>query len=484
MESLGQELKRRREQKNVSLKDVAEGTRVGIRFLHAIEADDFSALPGSVYARSFVRNYARFIGMDEEEAVLRYRKQTQTEETAEPQMPYQDYSSEPSNYLQWIIMGGLLVAIVGGSWGVIKYLERKNQQQQPPIANVTSPAPVATPSALPTTNPDLNAGNNANNGQTGTGAIPIPNATDPNGTNNGVVQPAVETENGLVLTLKTTGQSWVSVRADDQANAQILTIPTGESRDFRANGALKVTIGNLPAVQILLNGQPAKLPSNNGLVVNNVLISKENLQSFVNAAKVEAKAPIKPGTTGTKPAVKPANADGTKPTGTASPKPAGDGTVKPKPANPTNADGTTKPKPAGDGTTKPKPAGDGTTTAPKPLTSPKPVNPSPKPTNGDVPVKPKPTGTTNTNGTTTKPAGDGTTKPKTTGTTGEGTAKPKLNADGTVAKPKPTGDGTVKKPAGDGTAKPKPTGDGTPKPATPKPADKPKPKVNTEEKPQ
>src|SRR5581483_10877919 len=62
---------------------------------------------------------------------------------------------------------------------------------------------------------------------------------------------------------------------------------SGESHEFKANAKLKVTIGNLPAVQTLINGQPAVLP-NNGLIVNTV-ISKDNYREFIAAANISAK---------------------------------------------------------------------------------------------------------------------------------------------------------------------------------------------------
>ena len=78
METLGQELKRRREEKKISLQEMSDATRIGIRFLQAIEADDYSALPGGIYSRSFIKAYARFVKMDEEEALGRFLKVVNT----------------------------------------------------------------------------------------------------------------------------------------------------------------------------------------------------------------------------------------------------------------------------------------------------------------------------------------------------------------------------------------------------------------------
>ncbi|HEU0072543.1 MAG TPA: helix-turn-helix transcriptional regulator [Dehalococcoidia bacterium] len=54
-----------RQAKGLTLFDAERGTRIPRRYLEALEADQFSLLPAPVYARGFLRNYARFLGLDE-----------------------------------------------------------------------------------------------------------------------------------------------------------------------------------------------------------------------------------------------------------------------------------------------------------------------------------------------------------------------------------------------------------------------------------
>lgn len=63
-EEIGQYLKRVREEKGISLKTVAEETKIRVRYLQALEEGDYAALPGNVYARGFLRSYARFLGVE------------------------------------------------------------------------------------------------------------------------------------------------------------------------------------------------------------------------------------------------------------------------------------------------------------------------------------------------------------------------------------------------------------------------------------
>jgi len=58
-------LAQKRRNRGISLEHIAEVTKISVRFLEAIEAEDFDKLPGGVYAVSYVKQYARFIGCDE-----------------------------------------------------------------------------------------------------------------------------------------------------------------------------------------------------------------------------------------------------------------------------------------------------------------------------------------------------------------------------------------------------------------------------------
>ena len=63
MAHLGERLRQQRLAKGVSLQHISEQTRIGVRYLEALEAGDFKQLPGAIFARSFVRQYAELVGM-------------------------------------------------------------------------------------------------------------------------------------------------------------------------------------------------------------------------------------------------------------------------------------------------------------------------------------------------------------------------------------------------------------------------------------
>ena len=67
MSSVGDTLRTERLRKNLSLEQIARETKINSHLLDAIETNQFDLLPRGVFAKSFVRQYARFLGLDEEE---------------------------------------------------------------------------------------------------------------------------------------------------------------------------------------------------------------------------------------------------------------------------------------------------------------------------------------------------------------------------------------------------------------------------------
>lgn len=70
--TLGQYLREARKERQVSLEDIAKVTRVGIRYLAALEEESFDTLPADVYVRGYLRAYARELKLDVEDVMNRY----------------------------------------------------------------------------------------------------------------------------------------------------------------------------------------------------------------------------------------------------------------------------------------------------------------------------------------------------------------------------------------------------------------------------
>jgi hypothetical protein len=73
--SIGQQLEAARQTKGVSVSEAGQATKILSRFIEAMEADDFGALSAPVYARSFIKMYATYLGLDASPLVDEYAEQ-------------------------------------------------------------------------------------------------------------------------------------------------------------------------------------------------------------------------------------------------------------------------------------------------------------------------------------------------------------------------------------------------------------------------
>src|SRR5258708_17179959 len=69
MASFGENLRRERELRGIDLREMADATKISIRFLQALEQDRVDILPGGIFPRAFVRQYAKYLGLDPERLV-------------------------------------------------------------------------------------------------------------------------------------------------------------------------------------------------------------------------------------------------------------------------------------------------------------------------------------------------------------------------------------------------------------------------------
>jgi|YNPBryantNP2012_1023418.scaffolds.fasta_scaffold25397_1 cytoskeleton protein RodZ len=77
-EGFGPYLARERTLRNIRLEEIAAKTRISLQVLRALESEDWDALPARVYVRGFIRAYARHVGLDENEVLLRYEDYMQS----------------------------------------------------------------------------------------------------------------------------------------------------------------------------------------------------------------------------------------------------------------------------------------------------------------------------------------------------------------------------------------------------------------------
>jgi len=281
MATLGQQLKQSREEKGISLQEIAESTHISIRFLQAIENDAYDVLPGGVFNRAFVRKFARQVGFDEEQAVNLYQEQWQ-EQGGEPERGYQLGVDEPD--FRQSSGNGLLLSFVAllviGSLAYAAY-----QYFQPPgsdsggsaVAGVNataSPGVTPTPSATPEA--------------TASQSSSLPGSPTPGATASPTPSPTPESPAGAMRVQLTAPieDVWFKVKADDNEAEQMI-LKRGESREYDASEKfIFLAIGRVQSLKIAVNGRNMDLIKflNNPKATRafNVGFTKDNYQQYLN----------------------------------------------------------------------------------------------------------------------------------------------------------------------------------------------------------
>jgi len=245
MGSFGENLRRERELRGVSLREIADNTKISVRFLEALEEDRVDVLPGGLFPRAFVRQYATFVGLDPERAVADY--------LAAHGRPEADVTPPPSERPAWLSPGALFFAAVALVAAVL-VLRPGTGESPEPEEIVDAPAPVAvTPAVLPTDR-----------------VYPPPGST-------ATPEPARDT---LVLTMTAEQNCWVEVRADGETVINRI-LAQGESETLEAEGEIVLSVGNAGGLALRVNDQRALPLGRSGEVRKNIVITRQSLPALV-----------------------------------------------------------------------------------------------------------------------------------------------------------------------------------------------------------
>jgi cytoskeleton protein RodZ len=137
MGKFGDTLRQEREFRGISLDAITRVTKISNRHLVALEQEHFEVLPGGVFNKSMVREYARVVGLDQEEWVGRYLSAHQSTKDADEDgwMRFAENASKargdsgrrsrPDQRLRWTGIGLLLLLVAGLSWFVWSYVHKK-----------------------------------------------------------------------------------------------------------------------------------------------------------------------------------------------------------------------------------------------------------------------------------------------------------------------------------------------------------------------
>ncbi len=246
--SLGEQLRRARESRGVNLREVAEQTRITMRHLEAIEADDYKALPGGICNKSFIKSYARAVGFPEARALELSERSARatglhTDEVATSPQRSRVYTGESSRsplmtYGLSVLIVGLLALVV---YAGLQYY-RRGEAVQGGGADAT-PTPAAAQ-------------------QQPAAAQPSP-------------PPAAD---GFKVQVRSTRMFWLTSWQDEDKKKRGRMIKPDAPEEFEPASALNLHYdqGSAEALQVSVNGRPLKAPAD----TTTWTITKDNYTQF------------------------------------------------------------------------------------------------------------------------------------------------------------------------------------------------------------
>ena len=251
--SFGNWLRQQREIRNITLREISDNTKIAMRYLEALEEDRFEVLPAPIFAKGFLREYAKYVGLDPDEVVNFYLTAEQRHraerggDDVSGVLPIQPSGTvKPGRPLPigWLLAGlgvfTLLLVVLAVVWVV-----KRNRADRPP----EQPQAEATPGLVP--------------------IAPAPAAPLPAATGQSPINP-----NAINVAVSFTDECWVEVVVDGDRRIQELHV-AGESMRVEARqSVLFEKIGKVSSVHIDVNGKPLQLPAVAGEVVRNLLIDR------------------------------------------------------------------------------------------------------------------------------------------------------------------------------------------------------------------
>jgi cytoskeleton protein RodZ len=229
--SIGEALRSAREAQGKSVEDAAAATRIRSSYLEALEQEHFEQLGGNVYAKGFLRSYAKFLGVDPAPLLEAYRAQERPDaplfEHAPTAIRGQASGRRGPTWLTVAIVCVSIILVVS-LWSLLRPSPDPTDAQ-PPFA--PEPATTAVGSASTSLPP--------------TTARPVPK--------------------GVTVTVRYTAPSWTKVTADGEVSFEGTPGPD-QRRTFRAKRSIELILGAPAAVTLNVNGKDLGVPDRSGAI--------------------------------------------------------------------------------------------------------------------------------------------------------------------------------------------------------------------------
>ncbi len=312
MESVGVDLRAARENKKVSLSEVAAATRISHTNLERLEEGKYKDLPGGVYNRAFIRAYCEYLGIEPKDMLARYEQEIAppsdkiTRVKEKPRLPGEPLI-RPHPLATWGLV--LLISIVGlyfsRHWIARVFSPYFAHSPASGINVAQSPEPPPEPKTQPATSipaPQSTVPQTPQSSNTGVATQPEPaGKTDQVVTSAAAVsQPtspktsaasssdqsqlvAVQRPPGKIrLEFQVLEKCWVSVNSDGTRSMTKIMEP-GEHYVFDADDRLFLVVGNAGGVKLTINGKPAKSLGKSGQV-SRILINAQTMKDLLQSS--------------------------------------------------------------------------------------------------------------------------------------------------------------------------------------------------------
>ncbi len=305
MESIGEFFKQVRETKGLTVDEVASKTRIRTDFVKALEEGNFAKLPDQVFARGFVRSYARSLGLDEEDAIHRfaqsagafYEKQDERERLRVRQA--EEERKRQANRKAVAVAIGIavltLIFLLSREQSSVLVRRSASDPATTPTKRVapTSPESAARqdlPMSASGAKTNVPGGSSTKSSAEGTGSrglsepvmsagapdavLPVPPSLGSDGPLGGItLEGSGTTDSQLVLDLEATELSWVVVQIDGGSPQEALLRP-GEKAKWKGQDQFTLTLGNAGGVKAELNGKPQKPFGPSGKVARDIVLKR------------------------------------------------------------------------------------------------------------------------------------------------------------------------------------------------------------------
>jgi cytoskeleton protein RodZ len=237
----GEHLKREREMRGVSLAEICGATRISMRFLQALENEEWAQLPGGVFNRGFVRSVARFLGLDEESVVAEYAQAIGEPSATTAEHKDQQPQQPAKTHWAWLCISALiLVALVGAAWAGQRWYAARRAERLAAAANAAAAVPpsIPTPADAPASSDPL--------------AVPGASQGEAPAAADAAATPGASP--GLHLKVAASTNTALTVEADGKT-IFVGSLLAGWSRTFDAQDTFDVETQDAGSLLLELNGQ-------------------------------------------------------------------------------------------------------------------------------------------------------------------------------------------------------------------------------------